>query len=153
MYWYTSSKLYVSLTLVANILEKNAFTLCDLYGHALAQDSCSRGHEICLSLLYIQLVFSIYSQWRKTIQRSTSILRINPKLSPLMVVGGVGLQILISNLYSYRCYIPGEDWFSSSWEKDVNGRRTTCHDDDDRLPMAIGHLRDLGDYKCTWKTG
>ena len=39
----------------------------------------------------------------------------------------------------------GKDWPSSSWEEDVNGRRTT--DDDGRQTIAIGHLSDSGDLK------
>ena len=39
----------------------------------------------------------------------------------------------------------GKDWPSTSWEEDVNARRTT--DDDERQPIAIGHLSDSGDLK------
>ena len=33
-----------------------------------------------------------------------------------------------------------KDWSSSSWEEDVNARRTKKTDDDGRQPIAIGHL-------------
>ena len=43
----------------------------------------------------------------------------------------------------------GKDWPSSSWEEDVNARRTT--DDDGRQPRAIGHLSDSGDLNISLK--
>ena len=83
---------------------------------------------------------------------------LTPKLPPLGVEGlQIYKKITFSCLFTLQMLHTkfGKYWPSSSWEEDVNGRRTT--EDAQRTTtdagqsIAIGHLSDSGDLKINMK--
>ena len=115
----------------------------DLFGHALAQELLPRGHEIYK--FGRTFLGHHYSESRGNFSFNTSILHILPQnYLPL----GWRVMKLTSSCLLTLLTLPtkfNKDWPNSSWEEDVNGRRTTH--DHGRQPIARGHLSDSADIK------